>query len=190
MTMSKKKLPDFYDPFKQQVDLSRFITSSTAANISFSGHMSHTHSPWHTPVISDLVDVDPDQVHMLKIVNYAEDYGQRNYEEELDWEILHSARCAKKVVSEMAYKHMHPDLRMDIYPPKTLTPSNVMNDTFDSFECPIAVHLRAHKGQLATLDTDWMMLDEGQYRIALMQSKQYVASVVKNDYKSCVLRLL
>jgi hypothetical protein len=96
--------------------------------------------------------------HALIVYNYAEDEGQEDYEEDLDYEIEHHPQCPHKMVKETLFMT---DKGEDI--------SKAVEPTYKQYDCPVQRCLDA-----ANLDDlsdengnalDWRTLEPGRYSI-------------------------
>jgi len=91
----------------------------------------------------------PEPPHILRIVNHAVDYGQPDYQEDLEWEIIHPQQC------ERVRRMEDPYLR------------NAKIDdpirTYEEYTC--AVQEQITNAGLDTLDPDWKSLEPGDYKV-------------------------
>lgn len=93
--------------------------------------------------------------HYLRIVNHAEDYGQEDYKEDLEWEICHSAECEHELHNELEAM-----LPID---------SSVRIPMRKVYTCPVGYY--EHSDGMYTLwdeegnNIDWKTLEPGEYPI-------------------------
>lgn len=113
-----------------------------------------TAAAWVSPVPA----LDPNK-HYLKIVNHAEDYGQDDYHEELEWEIIHHPDCPQEIHRDEHNIH-DPNAKIEVYSLYSCAVGNeVMHNGLDSF-------------QASDLDGDleWRSMEPGEYEIEAWSS--------------------
>jgi hypothetical protein len=188
---TKKDKDDFFDNLMKQKIISLPAQYAPVYNMASyppmqSGSASHVHSfnlngiPIHTQNPPSTYGEWLGEIHILKIINYAEDVGQDGYQEELDWELGHSLECPRAIDYE--------EQITDYMKSPKIRPIN--------FECEMAMEIKRHG--LSRLEMDWMQIEPGEYRVQLEVSKDYTinsssswASTQQKVYDlPCRIRLL
>jgi hypothetical protein len=187
------KNDDFFNNLMKQKIISLPVQYAPVYNIASypppvmqSGSASHVHSfnlngiPIHTQNPPSTYGEWVGEIHVLKIINYAEDVGQDGYQEELDWELGHSLECPRAIDYE--------EQITDYMKSPKIRPIN--------FECEMALEIKRHG--LSRLEMDWTQIEPGEYRVQLEVSKDYTinsssswASTQQKVYDlPCRIRLL